>query len=112
MTKIVMILLLIATIQYSFMPPIIDLTEFHVFHSDWPPHARFHMVWLLVVGTPLATCVLLALWVKPNKQRTKHASILRCIVLDGFFVSAFTLTSYDGLIPHHFSGHRSSAFRH
>ena len=46
-----MILLTVAAIQYGFVPPIVDLTETHVFHQEWPPHARFHMMWLLTAGS-------------------------------------------------------------
>lgn len=96
MKKIAAILLSISAIQFGFVPPIVDLTVSHVFHPDWPPHARFHMVWLLAIGSTLATYVLISLWVQPNEQKSRHASIIGCIVLAGFFASAFAQTSYGG----------------
>lgn len=41
------LLMTVATLMYSLVPVVVDFTETHVFHPDWTPHARFHMVWLL-----------------------------------------------------------------
>ena len=96
MKKIATIVLSIAAIQYGFVPPIVDLTESHVFHPDWTAHAKFHMVWLLAVGSLLAAYVLISLWVRPNEQKSKYASIIGCIVLAGFFSSALFQSAYGG----------------
>jgi len=94
------IVLTIAVLQYGLIPPIVDLTESHVFHSNWPGHARFHMVWLLCIGSTLAAYVLTLIWA-PAANRTihlKHASVLGCIVLAGFFAATLTLSSYGGTL--------------
>lgn len=92
------ILLTIAAIQYGVIPVIIDLTDTHVFHHDWPPHARFHMVWLLMIGSSVAAYVCALLWVvgKDKNQSLRHAAILGCLPLFGFFVSAALMGRYGG----------------
>jgi len=92
------ILLTIAAIQYGFVPPVVDFTETHVFHSDWPPHARFHLVWLLTLGIAFASYVLVAVWYRSSRSGStlRHASIVGCIVLTGFFVAAMFRAQYGG----------------
>ncbi len=96
MKKIATIILSIAAIQYGFVPPFVDFTVSHVFHPDWTPHAKFHMVWLLAVGILMAIYVLVSLWVKPNDQKSKNASVIGCIILAGFFSSALFQSTYGG----------------
>lgn len=98
MFKLAQILLTIAAIQFGIIPPIVDFTETHVFHSDWPPHARFHLVWLLFVGTSIALVIIVSVWKKFEHRLNviKLVSLLGCIVLLGFFVSALVKDSYGG----------------
>ena len=56
------LLITIATLCYGIIPLLVDLTETHTFHPDWPPHARFHMVWLLGTNTSLAVLSLILMW--------------------------------------------------
>lgn len=88
------VFLSIAAIQFGFVPPIVDFTETHVFHPDWPPHARFHLVWLLALGTVIASYVLATIWLRPAAIR--HASIIGCIVLSTFFLAALFSSLYGG----------------
>ncbi|PHR61252.1 MAG: hypothetical protein COA43_04555 [Robiginitomaculum sp.] len=96
--KFAKILLTIAAIQYGVIPVVIDLTNTHVFHSDWPPHARFHMVWLLIVGSSIAVYVTALLWIigANTKSSLRHAAIIGCLPLFGFFVSAALMQQYGG----------------
>lgn len=98
MLKLAQILLTIAAIQFGIIPPIVDFTETHVFHPDWPPHARFHLVWLLFTGTSMALVIIFAVWKRFEHRLTvlKLVSLLGCIVLAGFFVSALFAKSYGG----------------
>ncbi len=48
------ILMTLATFMYGAIPPFVDLTETHVFHPEWTPHSRMHMVWLLGTNTSIA----------------------------------------------------------
>ena len=52
------VLITIATLVYGVIPVLVDISETHAFHPDWPPHARFHMVWLLGTNSTLAVLTL------------------------------------------------------
>ena len=98
MTLLIRVLLTIAAIQYGVIPPIVDFTDTHVFNDSWPPHARFHMVWLVVTASLAALSVVLACWV-PAKDilfRLRFACVPGWLVLGGFFGSAFLLSRYQG----------------
>lgn len=90
------ILLLTAAI-YGVIPPLVDLSETHAFHPDWPTHARFHMVWLLGVNSSLA---LLTAWLvlRGGVERLKMASLLGVAVFAGFFIAAATRSAYGGAL--------------
>ena len=52
------VLMTVATLLYGVLPPLVDLTETHVFHPGWTPHARMHMVWLLGTNSAIAVLAL------------------------------------------------------
>jgi hypothetical protein len=96
--KIAALLLTLSAIIYGVIPPLVDLTETHVFHPGWTPHARFHMVWLLAVNSSIAIYVLFLVW-WPGGDRSrqmKTAGILGLIALGGFVVSAIFRGAYGG----------------
>jgi hypothetical protein len=86
--------------MYGVLPPIVDLTETHVFHPNWTGHARFHMVWLLFVNSTLAALVvLLAWWPGPQRDaRMTFGAILGTVVLGGFMGAVATLGLYGGTL--------------
>jgi len=92
------ILLSVSAIQFGLIPPLVDFTETHVFHPAWPPHARFHLVWLLVLGASLALWVLYAIWIASRRDSVagRQASLIGCLVLAGFFVAAIARAGYGG----------------
>lgn len=91
-------LLTVAAIQYGVIPPLIDFTETHVFHPEWPPHARFHLVWCLTLGGLLSGYVIFLTWRRPSAhpQALRVASMVGCAVLGAFFVAAATTSAYGG----------------
>lgn len=100
MVNISKILLTITAIQFGLIPPLVDLSESHVFHSAWPPHARFHMIWLLVIGSGIAAYIIYLVWTpaREGRDRLKTASILGAVVLTGFFIAAATKGLYGGML--------------
>lgn len=56
------VLMTVATLCYGVLPLLVDLTETHVFHPGWTPHARMHMVWLLGTNSAIAVLALYCLW--------------------------------------------------
>lgn len=98
MIRAAQILLTITAFQYGVMPLFADLSDTHVFHDDWPAHARFHMVWLLGFGTALAVYVAALVWMpSKNRQRNlRQASIMGFLPLIGFFIAALSMDQYGG----------------
>ena len=100
-SKLVSVLLLVAAAIYGIIPPIVDLSETHAFHPAWPPHARFHMVWLLGTNSTLALIVAWLVLAGPAEQREtrlRFASLLGIAALGGFFVATLTQSAYGGAL--------------
>ena len=100
MQMVARILLTIAALQYGVVPLIIDLSPSHVFHADWPPHARFHMVWLLTLSTSIAMFAIWLVWWKSREDNRymQLACIPGFIVLVSFFVAASLMQNYGGAL--------------
>jgi hypothetical protein len=96
--RVARILITAATLVYGVIPLLVDLTETHVFHPDWTPHARFHMVWLLATNSSLAVLALYLMWFSrfDARIRTQAGGVIGLCVLGGFFVSALTRNVYAG----------------
>ena len=94
------VLMSLATLVYGVIPPIVDLTETHVFHPDWTPHSRLHMVWLLGTNSAIAVLALYLLWFhKANRAfGVRLAGTLGLCVYGGFWLSASTASLYGGAV--------------
>jgi hypothetical protein len=92
------ILMTVATLIYGIIPPFVDLTETHVFHPDWTPHSRMHMVWLLGTNSSLAVVALFFLWLYKEDRAfgIRLAGALGLCVYGGFMLSAATISLYGG----------------
>ena len=88
----------VATLMYGIIPPIVDLTETHVFHPDWMPHARMHVVWLLGTNTAISMVALYFLWLRKTNRAfgVRISGVLGLCVYGGFMLSAFTASLYGG----------------
>ena len=91
-------LITIATVVYGLIPPLVDLSQTHVFHPDWIPHARLHAVWQLGTNSGLALLALYLMWVKRNNDllRIRIAGLIGLLVYGGFFASALTHPLFGG----------------
>lgn len=94
------VLMTLATLIYGVLPPFVDLTETHVFHSEWTPHSRLHMVWLLGTNSAIALLALYFLWLhKANSAfGVRLAGILGLCVFGGFWISATSISFYGGAL--------------
>jgi len=100
MLTIARILLTITAVQYGLVPLIVDLSPSHVFHDHWPPHARFHMVWLLTSSAGIGVFAIWLIWWQSRKgdHYMRLACILGFIVLGSFFVAAGMMKNYGGAL--------------
>lgn len=87
------VLITLATLVYGFVPLVVDLSDTHVFHPDWTPHARLHMVWLLGTGASLALLSLYLLWVR---NQLVLSAMLGLCVMAGFWLAVLSRGLYGG----------------
>ena len=94
------VLITIATLVYGVIPVLVDISETHAFHPDWPPHARFHMVWLLGTNSTLAVLALYLMWTGDTDRavRTRIAGLIGLCVYGGFIISTATRKLYGGAL--------------
>ena len=94
------ILITISTLIYGVLPLLADLSETHVFHPDWPPHARLHTVWLLATHSAMAAVALHLMWRShlDGLPRLRVAGWMGLCVLGGFCMSAATTHLYGGAL--------------
>jgi hypothetical protein len=81
-------------------PLFIDLNRTHATNPFWPDHARFHVVWQVFTGLPLAAAtVALLWWPGPSlRHRFYFAAFLAAASLLGFFVATAFRRLYDGTL--------------
>jgi hypothetical protein len=94
------VLITIATLVYGVIPLLVDISETHAFHPDWPPHARFHMVWLLGTNSTLAVLALYLMWISKieGAVRARIAGLIGLCVYGGFIISTVTRKLYGGAL--------------
>ena len=92
------ILLTLVAVQYGIVPIFVDLGPSHIFHDEWPPHARFHMVWLVASSTGTAVFTVWIAWGKYGKDDRcmRLACVPGFVVLGSFFVATVLMEKYAG----------------
>ncbi len=88
----------VSLFMYGVVPPFVDLTPTHLLNPDWPPHARLHMLWLLMTNGLVGLVAFYLLWLERGRtaSQVQLAGILGVCVLGGFFTSAAAMPLYGG----------------
>ena len=89
------ILITIATLVYGIAPLLADLNATHVFHPEWTPHARLHLVWMLGSNFCIAA---LAIWLLWFRAQPVLAAVLGLCVTGGFWIAIATRSLYGGAL--------------
>jgi hypothetical protein len=101
-------LITISIILYGFVPPFVDFNKTHATNPNWVGHARFHVVWQVLITFCIAVIALFLLWFSEieNVLRLNLVLWLSLSVLGSFFLNiAFksiyggTLADPDGIQP-------------
>ncbi len=92
-------LILIPTIMYGVFPVFADLGPTHVFHPDWPGHARMHVVWLITLSSILAIFALYLNWTSSiiDQNRLLISGVIGLCVTGSFWIAGLTSGLYGGL---------------
>ena len=94
------ILISLATVIYGFIPLFVDLGKTHATNPLWTSHARFHVVWQVIIMFFLAITGLYFLWFS---DATESYSInlpflFGLIVLGGFLLNVLVRHLYKGTL--------------
>jgi hypothetical protein len=99
-TRIGKILMSVATVIYGLIPPFADFNNTHAENPLWPGHARFHVVWQVIITFCLALLGLYLLWANTVERTfaTRISFLLGLIVLGGFLSNAAIINLYAGAL--------------
>jgi membrane glycosyltransferase len=88
----------ISIIIYSFVPIIADFNKTHATNPIWPSHARFHVVWQVMITFFLGILCLYLLWFNENYRYFRYNIILAISlsVLLSFHINAIFMKTYGG----------------
>jgi len=91
------ILITISTIIYGFVPLFVDLNKTHATNPLWTGHARFHVVWQVMITFCMAILALYFLWVRHYEtENLVIAFILGLSVLGSFLLNVLLMKFYGG----------------
>ena len=95
-----LILMTVAILQFTIIPPIVDLNRSHAANPDWLPHARFHVVVQVLTTSGFGLACLWLLWSERAEQELAVciATMLASVALGSFFLGALTVRSYGGAV--------------
>lgn len=108
--KIGKILLTLSAIMYGIIPLFVDLNSTHAMNHEWVGHARFHVVWQILITFNLS---LLSFYLTWNKKIDAALSLrlsflVGLIVLGSFDLNGIIKNLYGGTFTDE-SGYKSSA---
>lgn len=89
-----------ATAIYGFIPLFADLGKTHATNPLWISHARFHVVWQIIILLFLAIAGLYFLWFSDATQAysINLAFLFGLIVLGGFLLNVLVCHLYKGTL--------------
>jgi hypothetical protein len=94
------ILISLATAIYGFIPLFVDLGKTHATNPLWTSHARFHVVWQVIIMFFLAITGLYFLWFSDATQSysINLPFLFGLIVLGGFLLNVLVRHLYKGTL--------------
>ena len=77
--------------------PILEVGPTHLFHPEWPGHARLHEVWQLTSNGAIS---LVCAWMAFRRGETSLASLIALCVVAPFLLAVGLQSLYGGSLAH------------
>jgi len=88
---------LLTSIVFGLLIPILEVNQTHLFNSEWPSHARLHEAWQLITNAALSALALYLVWT----SKAPTIAIVLSLIIGLSFLTAFALGgSYGGSMLH------------
>ncbi|MEL7028394.1 MAG: hypothetical protein AAGL49_04110 [Pseudomonadota bacterium] len=92
------VLLTVVALCYTVAPPLVDFNPTHALHPDWPAHARFHMVWLVIANSLLGLLAIHQIWWRVAQGGVFVGGAISTFILGAFLLSAVFMPLYGGAL--------------
>ena len=93
----VRLLLTLASGSLAVVVPLVDLNASHLLHPDWSMHARFHVLWAVLVFSMIGWYSLYLLWLSPWMIMTRiHIVMVITLIVNSAFLATTALRSFYG----------------
>ncbi len=97
MRKLSVISVLLSSLVFGLLIPILEINPTHLLNPEWPSHARLHEAWQLITNAAVSV---FALYLVATSKAPKIAIVLS-LIINVSFLSAFVLAgSYGGSMLH------------
>lgn len=97
MKKISVLPVLLTSLVFGLLIPILEINQTHLFNPEWPSHARLHEAWQLITNAAISALALYLVW---TGKAPKIATVLS-LIIGLSFLAAFALSgSYGGSMLH------------
>jgi len=88
---------LLTSLVFGFLIPILEINQTHLFNSEWPSHARLHEAWQLITNAAISALALYLVWT----GKAPKVAIVLSLIIGLSFLTAFALgESYGGSMLH------------
>ncbi len=88
---------LLTSLVFGLLIPILEINQTHLFNSEWPSHARLHEAWQLITNTAISALALYLAWT----GKAPKIAIVLSLIIGLSFLTAFALGgSYGGSMLH------------
>jgi len=91
------ITVLLTSLVFGLLIPILELNQTHLFNTEWPSHARLHEAWQLITNATISALALYLVWT----GKAPKIAIVLSLIIGLSFLTAFVLGgSYGGSMLH------------
>ena len=78
---------LLTFLVFGLLIPIFEINQTHLFHPEWPAHARLHEAWQLMTNAAISALALYLIWT----GKAPKVAIVLSLIIGLSFLTAFVL---------------------